>query len=76
MKNSSTMYYSDGRVNPDERARTLRIGRLELCSCWFRGEMTGFIYIHWPGRSFPAASTFTLRVWRVMVGFRWYDKVK
>jgi hypothetical protein len=68
------MLYESGAVNPDIRAHTLRIGRLELCSAWLSGYMPSRVFIHWPGRAFPGASAFTLRVYRAMVGFRWYDK--
>lgn len=71
---SGTMYYDDGSVSPAMRARTFRIRRLELCWCWFVGPLPSRVYLHWPGRHFPNASVFTLRLYRAMLGFRWYDK--
>lgn len=64
--------HESGEVRHDMKAHTLRIARLELCSAWLVGPMPSWIYIHWPGNLFPGASSFTLRIGRAMLGFRWY----
>lgn len=71
--NSNTIFYENGEINRNERAHTLRLRRLELCSCWFRGHLPSRVYIMWPGILFPGASSFTMRIGRAMIGFRWYD---
>lgn len=71
-----TVFCDDGTVHPTMRARTCRLGRLELCWCWFNGPLPSLTYIMWPGRLLHGASALTLRVGRAMAGFRWYDKTR
>lgn len=74
--NPSTIYIQTGTESgiprTDMRAHTARIGRLELCAAWLRGSAPTWIYCEPAGRLHPGAVSFTLRVFRAMLGYRWY----
>ena len=74
--NPSTIYLETGpqtgSPRSDMRAHTIRICRLELCSAWLRGPIPTWFYCEPAGRLHPGAVSFTLRAFRVMLGYRWY----
>ena len=72
--NSNQTYYETGGVNPQTRARTIRIGRLELCYAWLVGYMPTWFYLHFNGRRHLSTTAITLRIFRVILGYRWYRK--
>jgi hypothetical protein len=63
---------NSGTPRTDMRARTMRVGRLELCSSWLVGPVPSWFYCEPAGLLHTGAVCFTLRVWRAMVGYRWY----
>ena len=67
----STCYYSTGQIS-ETKAHTLRVGRLELCCAWLKGAMPTWFYAKARGKMHRNATTFTLRAYRMMIGYRWY----
>ncbi len=74
--NPKNIYYAhpDGTstVRKDMRTYAFRIGRLELCSAWLVGHMPTWFYFHHGGKLHSEASSTTLRIFRAMIGYRWY----
>ena len=73
-----TVTYLQDSGEPDHdrsKAWAWRITRrLELCVGWMAGDLPTFTYFNRCGRLHPGAVALTLRVWRVMIGWRWYTK--
>jgi len=73
-----TTTYNQVTLEPDKvltKAWAWRISRrLELCAGWFHGPLPTLCYVQPRGLLHPGAVSRTLRIWRAMVGWRWYLK--
>jgi hypothetical protein len=64
-------YYENGGLNEDVKAKTFRVGRLELCYARSFRNPTWF-YVKLFGTLHPGATAFTFRAFTYLIGFRWY----
>lgn len=68
-------YYDDG--TRDERitcAHAWRFRRLELCVAWYVGPLPTWFYFCAGGTMHHGSKSTTLRMFRLMLGYRWYDQ--
>lgn len=66
---------NSGRVDFRVAARSLRLGRLELCLGWWQQEApppTRFYFVR-NKPSIDRSRATTLRLWRLLIGYRIYD---
>ena len=77
IKRMRTRTYRQDNCEPDDvltKAWAWRLAkRFEFCVGWFHGPLPSLTYFNPTGRAHPGAVAMTLRVWRAMIGWRWYS---